>query len=225
LFGVTFDPSGDVIYAGDSTGEIRRWRRSRRAAMAPLSGHTDGVCGLAMRADGSTLASASLDGTVRLWNVRAARSARVIRIQGARPSDVAFDPRGDRVAVADDAGWVSLRDEGDGRELARFRAHEEWINRLAWSPDGRRIATASDDRTVRVFQDDGAELERILRVTGIPLAVGFGEGGDHLLVHDVEDVIRVRIDTEFDSLAPAELLRRAEARAGMQLDGLELVAP
>ncbi len=36
--------------------------------------------------------------------------------------------------------------------MALLRGHEDWVGGVSWSPDGRRIATASRDRTARVWE-------------------------------------------------------------------------
>jgi WD40 repeat protein len=221
LFGVAFDPDDDVLYAGDHAGNIRRYSRRRHVAIESLFGHEGSVCGLSVRHDGARIASASADGTLRLWNLRSGRVEQRISIGNVVASDVAFDPSGQRVAVGDDRGHLSIY-QGDGEQITRIDAHGDWLNRIAWSPDGQRLATTSDDRTVRVFAAATGRLERVWRFDGIPLALAFGD--EHLLLHAVSTVLRVPVRSAYSEYEPAELLRRAEQRAGVTLSGLDLVA-
>ncbi|MGI5041731.1 WD40 repeat domain-containing protein, partial [Streptomyces sp. JAC128] len=45
---------------------------------------------------------------------------------------------------------------GASRRRAVFRGHEQDVNAVAWSPDGSRLATASDDGTIRIWDAQGA---------------------------------------------------------------------
>jgi WD40 repeat protein len=90
-----------------------------------LHGHSRSIAALAFSPCGLYIASAGADAALRVWRVGVhAASA------GAAAS----------ASGAPDAALRTIR-----------RAHELGINHLAWSSDGRYIATASDDRSVRVW--------------------------------------------------------------------------
>jgi WD40 repeat protein len=90
----------------------------------------------------------------------------------------------------------------DGTELAAARGHEDAVNGVAWSPGGRRIATASDDRTARVWDAE----------TGAELAV----------LHGHEDAVQgADWSPEGERIATASRDRTARVRdAGTNLDAL-----
>lgn len=69
LLGMTFNPSGTLLVAGDWNGSVRLWRTDDWSA-ATLQGHKGGTNSVAFSADGTKLVSLSYDGTIRVWGVR-----------------------------------------------------------------------------------------------------------------------------------------------------------
>lgn len=66
---VAFHPGGKLFAAAGRHGIIRLWHVETHEEIAVLPGHTFGIRELCFSADGSTLISAALDGTIRLWNL------------------------------------------------------------------------------------------------------------------------------------------------------------
>ncbi|AKF03823.1 WD40 repeat domain-containing serine/threonine protein kinase [Sandaracinus amylolyticus] len=224
VLGIAFDATGDQLLAGTPEGgAIRRWIRSRDAEGTPLEGgHDEPVVALALSPDGETLASGSLDDTVRLWDVRSGRAGRVLEGHEDLAASIDFSPDGARIATADGQGWVRVFRVASGERESSFRAHDRWVNRVSWASDGRHLVTAADDRTVRVSRDE--RVLRIVRTSATPISAELEPSGAHLVFHDGRDVIRLEARLEVEPDDPARLLDEAERRAGVRLDGLALVA-
>ena len=152
---VAFAPGGDVAFATPPhAAQIYARDGSLRAE---LSGHTGAVLWLAYSADGQSLATASKDTTVRLWDARTGASLRVLEGLADEACLVAWSPEADRVAALSWKGQLVLWDPTTGAVLADVA---DAGRALAWSPDGTRLATGSGSpgKRAQIFDAEGAPL-------------------------------------------------------------------
>ena len=64
---------------------------------------------------------------------------------------VAFSPDGKRILAVGNFTIVAVWDAATGQTLPALEGHRSWINALAFSPDGKLLATGSGDRTIRAM--------------------------------------------------------------------------
>ena len=131
--------------------------------IATLRGHDDEVMSLRFSPDGRSVATASLDRTVRLWSVRDETLPTFRGLRG--PVRPALSPDGKRVATA---SWYQTARIWDvqGTVLARLEGHEDSVLSVRFDAEGGRLVTASADDTARTWDLDG----KLLRVFPHPEA-------------------------------------------------------
>jgi WD40 repeat protein len=153
---LAFGPDGTRLALVGLNG-VTVWEATPGPQVLTLHGPTD-VWGLAYSPDGRRLAAADNSHAVSIHDAVTGRVLRTLAEPDAAQSttlvDARFSPDGTRLAAcvaAGPAGWVTLWDATTGRVTGRLSGHTTHVITVAFSPDGRRLATASHDRTAKVW--------------------------------------------------------------------------
>ncbi len=146
------------IAVNDAHAEIARFDRKRRRFLSPLIGHKGRPFGLAIHQD--RLFSGSVDGSVRAWSLKTGAQLNAFQLPG-RIYFLDVDPKGQRVVAPSSTGDAFLVDLESGQSQT-MEGHRGEINSAVFSQDGIRIATASDDGTVRLWETSQRSPPRAL---------------------------------------------------------------
>jgi WD40 repeat protein len=138
---ITVNPASQSSAPAVSTaGDTALVSHSNSGALAVLQGHGGAITGLAFDPQGYLLASASMDGTVRLWNVASQSEQLVLSGHMDRVTSVAFNPAGTLLASGSWDGTVIVWDVATGAQVTSFN-HGAEVNSVAFSPDGSLVVS------------------------------------------------------------------------------------
>jgi WD40 repeat protein len=193
---LAFSPDGRSLALGGADGQVGIREMPSGRVRAVLKGHVDVVRSVAFSPDGRRLISTGQNRLIMLWDT--VRGVTIRRLGGAGSNCVqfgAFSPDG-RIIAMGESGWcpqgITLFDEETGAVRDRLPVHARGINTLAFSPDGRLLAGAVKDRSIRLWDPaTGRETAHLTADVGYVRSIAFSPDGARLAFAGQDAVVRV----------------------------------
>ncbi len=116
-----------------------------------LAGHSLRVNAVVVSADGKLAVSASVDGTLKVWDLETGRLKRTLAGHAGSVDSVAITPDGRRTVSASDDTNLKVWDLETGSTVHTLSGHKNVVSAVSIFKDGQQEISASDDRTVKVW--------------------------------------------------------------------------
>ena len=149
---IAFNPNGDYIASGDASGIIRLWdadtRQPIRTLNEPKNGQIQSVYSMVFSPDGKTLFCGT-DDDIHIWDAHTGEHKLMLTGHTGFVEHIALSLDG-KILASEDGDTIHLWDAHTG-EHKRTLIAKKLIKSIAFSPDGKILASGSNDETIRLW--------------------------------------------------------------------------
>ncbi len=181
---ITFSPDGSRLASAGSDWKVKVWD----AATGQLIRTLEGGRYVIFSPDGRRLAAGTALGPVVLWDIVTGQEVRALKVSpggmmGGKGPWV-YSPDGGRLAVSSGYGHdarVTVWDAANGQQFGAMLPYNSNVTSIAFSPDGRRLATGTVDGAVMVWDTEtGRESRSFKGRTSAVISLAFSSDGSRL---------------------------------------------
>ncbi|RKH07096.1 nSTAND1 domain-containing NTPase [Corallococcus carmarthensis] len=192
VWSVAVGPDGTQVATASQDGAVRLWSEDGRLVRV-LRGHAQDVRSVVFSPDGRWLLTASLDGTARLWPSDGSVEGRRVLVAQREPFfGAAFSPDGLWVALASSPRATRILRVDGTRAPLPLEGHGDQVRSVAFSADGRRLITASQDGTARIWSAEGRLLATLYGHDDWVLSAAFHpKAADQVLTSSQDGTARI----------------------------------
>ena len=154
LLAVSFSPDGQYIaysYAVDEDCSIYIWNLNKNCHQCVLRGHESVIRFISFHHDGSSLVTASNDGTVRIWDISKGKCKKVMRDDGKFMLSAVYSPDDSYIAAASYDKYVRIWSAASGKLIHKLDGHTDIVTNVSFSPNGGMLASGSEDNNICIW--------------------------------------------------------------------------
>jgi WD40 repeat protein len=191
---IVFAPDGSWLASASDDGKVALWDSATGEQLAVLEGHTGEVWSVAVSPDGRNLASCGMDGTVRIWAVPEGEPTAMLKMPEGVCTAVAFSPQGHLAYSSgklEDQGRITILRAQAWQEMLVLEGHPKHVNCLAFSPDGRALASGGWEGRVITWDTRSGSAMAQMQHDGPVFAVSYSADGARLCTGSEDRIVRI----------------------------------
>lgn len=188
---LAYAPNRLDLASGGADGRVFIWNTETEAFDLRLRNHEREIHDLAVSPNGAHVATSSEERAIRLWGVGRRLQSRTLLLDEVQDPNVfvqadqiAFSPSGNLFACSD--SWqhtIRMWDVSTGRLMRSLPGHEDHVYALAFSPDGKLIASGARDGKLFVYDiESGSQVFGIYERYRTVYCVAFSPDGRRLAI-------------------------------------------
>ena len=172
---------------------MKLWDATTLLHVRTYTGHTDAAYGVSFSPTGKWILSGGFSGTLKMWETTSGRL--VASMKGY--NNVAFDPRGGWIASSGGKDgtvwmWRKINSRLDGWRKKVLVGHAGHVNDISFSPDGKRLASVSEDRSAIVWDTQtGKTLMTLRGHTDVVRGVSYSPDGRFLATASFDKTAKI----------------------------------
>ncbi|MEZ6057199.1 MAG: protein kinase [Planctomycetaceae bacterium] len=186
--------------------EWRFCRRQFEGSDFTCYGHSQVVRRVAYSPNGTEVATASMDSTIKLWDARTGAEIKTLRGQEGAVHQVVFSPDGTHIASSGSDRTIRIWDIRTGEITTKLEGHEHYILTIAFTSDGTQLLSASDKATIRRWDAASGQEMSKAEIRQNPTGGAFSPDGSRFLSFNNSGLIL------WDTAIGREIRRQANTR-------------
>jgi WD40 repeat protein len=199
VYGVRFNPNKSALLATSGNDKkIKLWNVEKRNKF--LYKHGDKIYSVRFSPDGQTLASGSVDNTIKLWDLKAKRLNWTLTGHSENVYSISFSPDNKILATGSGDNTIKLWNVKTGKEIyTKMRmGHNDKVLSVSFSPDGKTLASGSKDKTIKLWNVKTGQLKKTLKKHDSHVySVSFSPDGQTLASGSWDNTIKLwNVNTE-----------------------------
>jgi WD40 repeat protein len=210
VYSLAYSPDGKLLASGSDDETVKLWdvQTGKERATLPIKlldekgneKFIGPVSSLKFSPDSKTVC-ASVDQTIKQWDVQTGKERATLKTNTEQEWDVAYSPDGKTLAsgstpltsgISRRDNTITLWDVQTGKERATLKGHKDRVVSVAYSPDGKTLATGSLDMTIKVWSVvTGNEQATLKGHTHLVYCVAYSPDGKTLASASVDKTVKL----------------------------------
>ena len=188
---VKFSQDCKRVISSSDDKTIKIWDLQTGKCLDSLGGHIASVNSASFSPDGKMIVSASMDNTARIWDSQLEQCLH--SFEDFSDCTVSYNHDGKKIVST--TGWNStilIRDSNSGKILLTLKGHNNRVNTAFFSPDDKRIVSASMDNTVKIWDTSTGECQQTLKGhTGSVETAIFSPNGKQIVSASSDHTVKI----------------------------------